>query len=76
MNLNTEKSNKNLIYEISTLKNYIGKNKLNILTEKINERLNKSLITYYQQLNKSLEKLYVYNENNSDRLINKLNKGN
>lgn len=58
---------------INELRKYMGKDKSKIFEIRINERLNKSLKQYYDDLNKTLEKLYLYNDKYDDnRLIKKL----
>lgn len=58
---------------INELHQYMGKDKRKVFEVRINERLNKSLKQYYDDLNKTLEKLYLYNDKYEDnRLIKKL----
>ena len=63
-----------LITLISELKEYEGKSKSLILTERIQERLDKSLVEYYNSVTKAFDKLDLYNENYELKLIKKLNK--
>lgn len=63
----------NIMQLIHELKLYIVKDRQKVLALRINERLDKSLKQYYDDLTKTLEKLYAYNDKYEDnRLIKKL----
>lgn len=54
------------------LKSYIASDKAAILQIRVNERLDKSLKQYYDDLSKTLEKLYIYDNEHENKLITKL----
>ena len=60
---------------ISELKEKLNIDKVNFLALCIRTRLNKSLNQYYNELNKSLDKLSMCDDKYRLRLIRKLNKG-
>lgn len=60
---------------INELKQYEGKQKSKVLSEAIQERLDVSLVSYYNELTKAFDKLYEYSDNYEIKLLKKLNKG-
>ncbi len=68
--------NNKIIHELYTLSKYMGKDKSKLFELRVKERLNKSLQEYYLTLNNSLDKLYMYSEDNNIKLVKKINKGN
>ena len=58
---------------ISELKEYEGKDKSSVLAERIQERLDKSLLEYYHSVTKAFDKLVLYNDSYELKLIKKLN---
>ena len=59
---------------IEDLKQYEGRSKNEILVQRIQERLDKALQTYYESVSKSFDKLDIYKDNYEIKLIKKLNK--
>ena len=75
MNLKSEDRNKNLKQELEALKHYMGnEDKESILIFRISNRLNKSLIEYYSNLTKSLDKLTSQDDEYNVKVIKHLNK--
>ena len=64
----------NLIKLIEELNTFRNKDRNQIIREAIQNRLDKSLKEYYDDLNKSLDRLEYYNEQNNLKLIKKINK--
>lgn len=65
----------NLKKIIEELKKYSYPNKSQLLALRIEERLDKSLKEYYSQLNKTLEKLTMYDEEHENlTVIKSINK--
>ena len=60
-----------VINELQACRN-IDKSKF--FEEQVNLRLNKSLIEYYNQLNKAFDKLSCYDDSHDLRLVKRLNK--
>lgn len=64
----------NLIKLLEELNTFRNKDRNQIIREAIQSRLDKSLKEYYDDLNKSLDRLEYYNEQNNLKLIKKINK--
>lgn len=64
----------NLIKLMEELNTFRNKDRNQIIREAIQSRLDKSLKEYYDDLNKSLDRLEYYNEQNNLKLIKKINK--
>lgn len=64
----------NLIKLIEELNTFRNKDRNQIIHEAIQSRLDKSLKEYYDDLNKSLDRLEYYNEQNNLKLMKKINK--
>lgn len=60
---------------LEDLRSYLTIKKNDLFEKCLKERLDLSLVTYYQTLDKSLEKLDYYNEKHNLSLVKKLNKG-
>lgn len=73
---NREYHNNKIVHELCILSKYMGKDKSKLFELRVKERLNKSLQEYYLTLNNSLDKLYMYSEDNNIKLVKKINKGN
>lgn len=62
---------------IKELHSYKCKDKKTLLAIRIEERLNKSLKTYYEELTKTLNSLYRYDDEHENlKLMKNLNEGN
>ena len=59
---------------INDLKQHMHKDKFALLSSLIDERLDKALVEYYKNLDKSFNKLLVYSDEHNLSLIRKINR--
>jgi len=62
-------------YILQELKSYVEPDKKKIFSAAVEDRLNKGVVQYYNNLSKAYDKLYLYSDNYELKLIKKLNKG-